>query len=285
MGRKKLKMEEKARALTLLEKGDSVFAVARDIGVSRKAIYQLKRVAASLPTGMVPKRKCGSGAPKKASPQTDKLLKREVTSYPSTTAVELENKHPELLHNVSTRTICHRLQKDLGLPCRRAAKKPTLTAAMKKKRFSFCKKYHHWTATQWRKVMFSDESTFTLVRRVSKIVRRPSTASRYDPKFTIKSIKYPESVIAWCAFSINLGRAGLYFLPKNTTKRGSNCIDVLKDHLLTFGRIHQCNLENFMQDGAPAHRSKIVTKFLEDNNIRVLEWPGNSPDVNPIENA
>ena len=281
MGRKKLQMEEKARALTLLEKGDFVIAVARDIGVSREAIYQSKRAAALLPTGMVPKRKCGSGAPKKTSPRTDKLLKREVTSYPSITAVELKNKHPELLHNVSTRTIRHRLQKDLGLPCRRAAKKPMLTAAMKKKRFNFCKKYRHWTATEWRKVMFSDESTFTLVRGVSKMVRRLSTASRYDPKFTVKSVKHPRSVMVWGAFSGNLGRAGLYFLPKNTPMRGS--IDVLKDHLLTFWKIHQCDY--FMQDGAPAHRSKIVTKFLEDNNIRVLEWLGNSPDLNPIENA
>ena len=33
MGCKKLQMEAKARALALLEKGDSVIAVARDIGV------------------------------------------------------------------------------------------------------------------------------------------------------------------------------------------------------------------------------------------------------------
>ncbi|KAG0720026.1 WD repeat-containing protein 81 [Chionoecetes opilio] len=40
-----------------------------------------------------------------------------------------------------------------------------------------------------------------------------------------------------------------------------------------------------MQDSAPAHRSKVVQKFLTDNNIPVLDWPGNSPDLNPIENA
>ncbi|KAG0713188.1 SMARCE1 [Chionoecetes opilio] len=43
--------------------------------------------------------------------------------------------------------------------------------------------------------------------------------------------------------------------------------------------------EVFMQDSAPAHRSKVVQKFLTDNNIPVLDWPGNSPDLNPIENA
>ena len=66
-------MEEKSRALTLLEKGESVIAVAKDIGVSREEIYQLKRSAASLSPGMVPKRKSGSGAPKKTSLRTDKL--------------------------------------------------------------------------------------------------------------------------------------------------------------------------------------------------------------------
>jgi len=40
----------------------------------------------------------------------------------------------------------------------------------------------------------------------------------------------------------------------------------------------------FQQDLAPCHCSKKVKKFLSDNNIAVLKWPGNSADVNPIEN-
>ncbi|CAJ0956160.1 unnamed protein product [Ranitomeya imitator] len=171
MSRKKLKMEEKSRALTLLEKGDSVIAVARDLGVSREAIYQLKRSAASLPPGMVPQRKSGSGAPKKTSPRTDKLLKPEVMSHPSIT------KYPMLLQNIATRTIRHRLQKDLGLPSYRAAKKPLLTAAMKTKRLAFCKKYQDWTSEEWKKVMFSDESTFRLKK---KEVQKRSKKRRYQ---------------------------------------------------------------------------------------------------------
>ena len=44
MGPKKLQIEEKSRASTLLEKGDSVCTLVKDIGVSKEAINQLKRV-------------------------------------------------------------------------------------------------------------------------------------------------------------------------------------------------------------------------------------------------
>ena len=40
-----------------------------------------------------------------------------------------------------------------------------------------------------------------------------------------------------------------------------------------------------MHDGAPAHRTKLVKKLLSEENIPTLEWPGNSPDLNSIENA
>ena len=39
-----------------------------------------------------------------------------------------------------------------------------------------------------------------------------------------------------------------------------------------------------MHDVAPRHRSKAVKEFLEQENVQVLDWPGNSPDLNPIEN-
>ncbi len=40
----------------------------------------------------------------------------------------------------------------------------------------------------------------------------------------------------------------------------------------------------FQQDLAPAHTAKSTQRWLNDHGVSVLDWPANSPDLNPIEN-
>ncbi len=39
----------------------------------------------------------------------------------------------------------------------------------------------------------------------------------------------------------------------------------------------------FQQDLAPAHTAKSTKSWLNDHGVGVLDWPANSPDLNPRE--
>ncbi len=40
----------------------------------------------------------------------------------------------------------------------------------------------------------------------------------------------------------------------------------------------------FQKDLAPAHTAKSIKSWLNDHGVGVLDWPANSPDLNPKEN-
>ena len=80
----------------------------------------------------------------------------------------------------------------------------------------------------------------------------------------------------------SMGTAKLCFLPPRTTMNGEKYLNLLRSKLKLLMTVRNCQI--FMQDGAPCHQSKLVKKFSEKNSIQMLELPGNSPDLNPIEN-
>src|ERR1044072_6590963 len=62
-------------------------------------------------------------------------------------------------------------------------------------------------------------------------------------------------------------------------------IEMLENYLLPFIN----DLENkddytFQEDNAPIHTANKAKKWKDDNNIRSLPWPAQSPDLNPTEN-
>ncbi|KAJ8394717.1 hypothetical protein AAFF_G00043170, partial [Aldrovandia affinis] len=82
-----------------------------------------------------------------------------------------------------------------GLVSRRAAKKPLLSRKNIRDRLIFCKRYRDWTAEDWGKVIFSDESPFRLFGASDKKLVRRRKGERYHQSCVMPTVKHPETII------------------------------------------------------------------------------------------
>jgi hypothetical protein len=78
-----------------------------------------------------------------------------------------------------------------------------------------------------------------------------------------------------------VGRGRMYFPPKIKAMNGERYKMVMEENLIPFMNFHRA--KTFMQDSAPCHRCKTVMEVLKKEKCAVLDWLGNSPDLNPIE--
>lgn len=222
------------------------------------------------------------GRPPKLSARSRRALIREAAQRPKVTLKELQSSQAETGVSVHMTTISRTLHR-AGLYGRVARKKPLLTGKNRKARFEFAKRHVGDSQTVWRKVLWSDETKIELFGHQGKryVWRKPNTS--HHPKNTIPTVKHGGgSIMLWGCFSA----AGTGKLVRVEGKMdGAKYRDILEQNLFTsVSDLRLGRRFTFQQDNDPKHTAKATLEWFKRKRVNILEWPSQSPDLNPIEN-
>ena len=169
-----------------------------------------------------------------------------------------------------------------GIRSYKAIKKPYLTKRMVQKRKYFADSMIDKPDEFWKDVFFSDETYIEInFGSVINRVRRFSSSDPINQKFLKNTVKFPTKVMLWGC--INYNGAGLLKICEGTMN-SAKYKQVLESKLLP--SIQKFSISNpiHLDDSAPCHRTNEIKAWHSQNGIQKIDWPGNSPDLNPIEN-
>jgi hypothetical protein len=146
------------------------------------------------------------------------------------------------------------------------------------KRLAFAQKYiEDWDSIY--RVLWSDETSVTAYPTKREItIRVHQSCKDSDISFIPKVQQGGFSVMFWGCFS-----------------RRANPLTVVEGRIdsqkylklvqeVVMPEIEASDVELiFMQDNARPHTARVITDYYHENNVQMLDWPPQSPDLNPIE--
>lgn len=208
----------------------------------------------------------GAGRPKVVTKELSQKIRRYIEKNPSISLRSLVTK----LNGAVSRSTLSRHLKSLGYKNTIPKAAPMLTEVQKKKRLKWAKKHLN---DNWSKTFFTDETAFQLFRN--------TVGQWYKGKKPICRVpKNRTKIFAWGGFS-KTGKVSLFCFKGIMT--GEFYVGILEKRIAEIKSL-MGKRWRFQQDNDPKHTSGVAKSYLESYVPKVLEWPANSPDLNPIEN-
>lgn len=136
----------------------------------------------------------------------------------------------------------------------------------------------------WKQVIFSDETVITAYAVNPYKIVWTKHVEGLNPRLVVPAVQGGGSkMMVWGCIS-KYGFHDLALLEGSVNAEAY--ITTLTNHLLPVIEDYFQGQEIvFQHDGATIHTAHATRAFLATNNIRVLEWPPHSPDLNIIEHA
>ncbi|GBO25667.1 Transposable element Tcb2 transposase [Araneus ventricosus] len=269
------------RIVGRLESGQSQIQICREFNLTPSVMCNLWKQFQD--TGSI-ERKPGQGRPRATTATEDRYLSIIERRNRDAAASQLSR---DLYAATGTRvlrvTVSKRLH-ETGLFVRRPAVCIPLTSTNRRVRSAWCSKHRDWSMDQWATVLFTHESRFSLNTdsRRTFIWREPGT--RYLPS-NVREIDHygGGGLMVWAGIMLD-GQTPLHVFERGTVTCVRYRDEILEPSVRLFrGAVGPEFI--LMDDNARPHRALLVDEFLESEDIRRMDWPDRSPDLNPIEHV
>ncbi|KAG2461018.1 TCB1 transposase, partial [Polypterus senegalus] len=280
--RKELSQEIRKKIIDKHVKGKGYKTISKQLDVPVTTVahiiqkFKIHGTVANLP---------GRGRRRKIDDKSKRRIIQMVTKEPRITSKEIQGELQAQGTSVSDRTIRRRLSQS-GLHGRRPRRTPLLKTNHKKARLEFAKLHVEKPQRFWENVLWTDETKIELFAKAHQLYVHRRKNEAYQEKNTVPSVKHGGgSVMFWGCFAAS-GTGCLESVQVRIKGKMTAAMyrDILDENLLQSAL--DLRLERrfiFQQDNDPKHTAKISKEWLHDNSVNVLEWPSQSPDLNPIE--
>ncbi|KAK3569768.1 hypothetical protein QTP86_004195 [Hemibagrus guttatus] len=276
---KELSKDTRNKIVDLHQAGKTESAIGKQLGVKKSTVgaiirkWKIYKTTDNLPR---------SGAPRKISPRGVKMITRTVSKNPRTTRGDLVNDLQRAGTKVTKATISNTLRRQ-GLKSCSARRVPLLKPVHVRAHLKFAREHLDDPEEDWENVIWSDETKIKHFGKNStcRVWRRKN--AELHPKNTIPTVKHGGgNIMLWGWFSAK-GPGRLIRVKERMN--GAMYREILSKNLLPSARAlkMKCGWV-FQHVNDPKHTARAMKEWLRKKHFKVLEWPSQSPDLNPIEN-
>lgn len=280
-GRQEMSVEQKQVAVELYLQGEKQCKLAELFSVHKSTI---SRVLQKFNNGEGIENSQNRGRPNFVDERGDRRLLRQVKNNRRQTLQEISNNYNQHApKTISTRTVQRKLH-SFGMKRHRVRKTLTVSEPNRKSRVKWCKSMKNKNIDDyWKKVIFSDETQVVISNQNRLYVWRTESEA-YSPECVGKLGRNTRLGVMFWGCITHEGPGTL--TPIQGTMNSETYISTLDEHLWPVIAKDFGNSEFiFQDDNAPCHASLQTRTWKTENDINILNWPSQSPDINIIENV
>ncbi|GFY08138.1 transposable element Tcb2 transposase [Trichonephila clavipes] len=213
-----------------------------------------------------------SGRPRGTTPADDRYIVLQARRNRWQTAGEISRHTTQATGRpISRFTVARRLHGG-GLFARHPVRCVLLTPANRRRRSLWCREHRNWKDNEWGRVLFTDESRFSLSSDSHRILIWREQGSRNHPSNIIERDRYGgRGVLVWGG--IMLGRrTDLHIFDAGSVNGTRYCNEILLPYVRLFRGAMGLQFL-FMDENAPCHRTVAAEQLLESRRLAARTLP------------